>query len=422
MTATEAPAEGYPVLAVPADGIPEVVDSAEGLAATRAALLAGTGPLALDTERAQGYRYTAKAYLIQARREGSGTHLIDPIAFEGGRDRADFSDLAAELSDVEWILHAASQDLPCLAEVRFLPTRLFDTELAARLLGLPKVSLGALMEHACGITLLKEHSAADWSRRPVPQEWLAYAALDVERLAELREWLIVQLEASGKLEWAHQEFAYLAEHAADPPHPRKDPWRRTTGLHTLHTPMALNVVRELWQTREELAEAEDRAPGRVVPDRAITELAARVDAERRPALTRADLRSVRGFSNRVAARHEARWLAALERAAATPRSELPPRNSSPDGPPMPRSWERRWPSSFARFNRVRPALIEKAAALEVPVENLLSPDHLRRLLWDSSDTTDAATVDATLASFGARAWQREIVVPVITRLWSGPPS
>lgn len=420
MTATEAPEEGYPVLAVPADGIPDVVDTPEGLAATRAALLAGTGPLALDTERAQGYRYTAKAYLIQARRAGSGTHLIDPTAFEDGPERADFADFARELADVEWILHAASQDLPCLAEVHFLPDHLFDTELAARLLGLPKVSLGALMEQACGITLLKEHSAADWSRRPVPQEWLAYAALDVERLAELREWLIVQLEETGKLDWAHQEFAYLAGHAADPPHPRKDPWRRTTGLHTLHTPMALAVVRELWQTREQIAEAEDRAPGRVVPDRAVTELAAKVDAERKPALTRGDLRSVRGFSNRVAARYEARWLAALERAAATPRSELPTRNSAPDGPPMPRSWERRWPASFARFNRVRPALVERAGELSVPVENLLSPDHLRRLLWDSPDTTDEAEIDSRLVELGSRAWQREIVVPVIARLWDAP--
>jgi ribonuclease D len=417
VTAAEPPEEGYPVLAVPADGIPDVVDSPGALAATRAALLGGTGPLALDTERAQGYRYTAKAYLIQLRREGAGTHLVDPIAFEDDQTRADFADIAAELAEVEWILHAASQDLPCLAEVRLLPRHLFDTELAARLLGLAKVSLGALMEQALGLTLLKEHSAADWSRRPIPQEWLAYAALDVERLAELREWLIERLDASGKREWADQEFAALVAHAADPPHPRKDPWRRTSGLHALHTPAALAVVRELWHAREELAQAEDRAPGRVVADRAITELATRLEADRKTALTRADLRSVRGFSNRVAARNESRWLAALERAAALPRAELPPRNVAPDGPPMPRSWERRWPSSFARFNRIRPALIELAEELEVPVENLLSPDHLRRLLWDSPDATDEAAVDERLAELGARPWQRGLVVPVITRLW-----
>lgn len=417
MTATETPAEGYPILAVPADGIPPVVDTPVALAATRAALRAGQGPLAIDTERAQGYRYSAKAYLIQVRRQGSGTHLIDPTAFEEGHPRADLHEFADELAEAEWILHAASQDLPCLAEVQFLPTHLFDTELAARLLGLPRVSLGALMEQALGLGLLKEHSAADWSRRPIPEDWLAYAALDVERLTELREWLIERLSAVGKLDWAEQEFAYLAAHATDPPQARKDPWRRTSGLHALHTPAALAVVRELWQVREELASAEDRAPGRVVPDRAITDLAVRLEADHKARLTRGDLRAVRGFGNRIAARYEARWLEALDRAADLPRAELPARNLAPDGPPMPRSWERRWPDSFARFNRVRPALIELAATLEVPVENLLSPDHLRRLLWDSPRTTTAAEVDARLAQLGARQWQRDLVVPLITANW-----
>ena len=417
MTAPEQPDQGYPVLTVPADGIPPVVDTPDALAATRTAILAGTGPLSIDTERAQGFRYTAKAYLIQLRRTGAGTHLIDPVPFQNGAARADFSGLAAELADAEWILHAASQDLPCLAEVRFLPVRLFDTELAARLLGLPKVSLGALMEQALGITLLKEHSAADWSRRPIPQDWLAYAALDVERLDDLREWLIERLDATGKREWAEQEFAHLAAHAADVPAPRKEPWRRTSGLHALHSPAALAVVRELWAVREEIAASEDRAPGRVLPDRAITELAARGEAEHKTRLTRADLRGVRAFGNRVANRYEARWLDALDRAASLPRSELPARTMPPDGPPLPRSWERRWPESFARFNRVRPALVELAESLEVPVENLLSPDHLRRLLWDSPATVAEADVEARLTELGSRPWQRERVVPVITREW-----
>jgi ribonuclease D len=414
---TEPPTEGYPILAVPADGIPAVVDTPEALAASRAALRAGLGPVAIDTERAQGFRYSAKAYLIQVRRQGSGTHLIDPTAFEDGQPRADFRDFADELADAEWILHAASQDLPCLAEVHFLPAHLFDTELAARLLGLPKVSLGALMEQALGLTLLKEHSAADWSKRPIPRDWLSYAALDVERLSELREWLIERLTAAGKREWAEQEFVHLAAHAADEHQPRKDPWRRTSGLHGVHSPAALAVVRELWQVRDEIAAAEDRAPGRVVPDRAITDLAALLETDHRVALTRADLRSVRGFTNRVANRYESRWLLALDRVAALPRSQLPPRTSAPEGPPMPRSWERRWPDSFARFNRVRPALIELAEGLEVPVENLLAPDHLRRLLWDSPAATTEAEVDTRLAELGARPWQRELSVPVITREW-----
>ncbi len=414
---TEEPVERYPILALPADGIPDVIQTTEALDAARAALRAGTGPLSIDTERAHGYRYTAKAYLIQIRRESAGTYLIDPTAFENGRPRADFSEWAAELADAEWILHAASQDLPCLAEVKFLPRNLFDSELAARLLGLPKVNLGALMEQALGLTLLKEHSAADWSRRPIPEDWLAYAALDVERLSDLRTWLIERLTEAGKLDWALQEFSYLVAHAADAPTPRVDPWRRVSGLHSLRTPAALAVVRELWTVREQLAAEEDRAPGRIVPDRALAELAARMEKEGKTRLLRADLRAVRGFTTRLANRHEALWLAALDRAAALTRAEWPPRHSTPEGPPQPRSWERRWPASFERFNRIRPALIERAEELELPVENLLSPDHLRRLLWDSPDTTDEATVTARLAELGARPWQRELVVPVITQLW-----
>ena len=417
VTETDEAPEIYPILALPVDGIPDVIETAAALTAARTALLSGTGPLAIDTERAHGFRYSAKAYLIQIRREGSGTHLIDPTVFEDGDSRADFSGFAAELADSEWVLHAASQDLPCLAEVRFLPESLFDTELAARLLGLPKVNLGALMETALWLTLLKEHSAADWSRRPIPQEWLAYAALDVERLTDLRTWLIEKLTAAGKIEWAYQEFRHLVAHAADAPHPRIDPWRRVSGLHSLRTPAALAVVRELWTAREGLAAADDRAPGRIVPDRAIAELAGLLEKDARTRLVRSDLRTVRGFTNRLANRHEAVWLAALDRAAGLTRAELPPRHAVPDGPPQPRSWERRWPASYERFNRVRPALIELATELDLPLENLLSPDHLRRLLWDSPDATDEAAVAATLAQLGSRAWQRELVVPLITRLW-----
>lgn len=408
----------YPVLDTPADGIPSVVDTPAALAETRAALVGGTGPLAVDTERAQGYRYTAKAYLIQLRRQGAGTHLIDPVAFEQGEPRADFHDLADDLAGIEWILHAANQDLPCLAEVHLLPHQLFDSELAARLLNLPRVNLNALMEQALGVTLLKEHSAADWSRRPVPEAWLAYAALDVERLTDLRTWLLERLDEAGKRDWADQEFRYLAEHAADPATPRRDPWRRTSGLHAVHTPAGLAVVRELWTARELLAAELDRAPGRVLPDRAMTELAVEFEKAGGPhTFVRADLRKVTGYTNRLAIRNEAGWLDAANRAVQLPKSELPPRTQPADGPPPPRSWERRWPESFTRYNRIRPLLIEHAEKLDVPVENLLSPDHLRRLLWDSPDQTDAAAVDARLAQLGARAWQRELVIPVIVPNW-----
>jgi ribonuclease D len=407
-----------PILDTPADGVPGVIDSPAGLAEAIDALSHGTGPVAVDTERAHGFRYSPKAYLIQLRRAGAGTRLIDPTAFEAGEPRANLSELGRGLSDAEWILHAASQDLPCLAEVGLAPTRLFDTELAARLLNLPRVNLGDLTESALGVRLLKEHSAADWSRRPLPPEWLTYAALDVERLDDLEAWLIERLEQAGKLEWAHQEFDHLVATGGSRNPPLSDPWRRTSGLHSVHSPLGMGVVRALWYARDALAAGEDRSPGRILNDRAISELAHRVETTR-AVPDRAALRAVPGFSMRRAVRYEATWVAAVREALALPRAELPTRQAEFSGVPTPRTWEARWPDSYARWQRVRPALAEVAARVDVPVENLLAPEAVRRLLWNSAATTDAADVAARLAALGARPWQVELSVPAILAAWGG---
>lgn len=414
-TSPEAPS--YPVLTAPADGLPPVVDTPEEYDRMLAKLAAGDGPVSIDTERAQGFRYSGKAYLIQLRRAGAGSFLLDPTAFEDDKPRADLSDLSAVLAGTEWILHAASQDLPCLAEDGLLPRRLFDTELAARLLGLPKVNLSALMEQALGISLLKEHSAADWSRRPLPIEWLVYAALDVERLDDLRAWLIDQLRAAGKLEWAYQEFAHLAAHAGDPPTGHTEPWRRTSGLHDVHSPLGLAVVRELWQIRDEIAQENDRAPGRVLNDRSVSGIAARVE-KAKTVPTRVELRQERGFTMRFAARYERDWLDAIARALALPKAELPSRQARTLGPPPPRNWQNRWPDAFARWSRVRPALIARAEELQLPVENLVSPDAVRRLLWDAPATADEPWLAERLTLLGTRPWQRELTIPVFLEHWS----
>lgn len=403
------------VLEAPADGVPDVIDTPDALAAASESLVAGTGPVGIDTERAQGFRYTGKAYLIQLRREGAGTFLIDPIPFAEAGGVADFSDLAEKMADAEWVLHAASQDLPCLAEVKLLPKLLFDTELAARLLGLPRVALGTLVEEAFGLVLRKEHSAADWSKRPLPEDWLNYAALDVELLAELRDWLADRLEAAGKTEWARQEFAFLVERAGVPVPPRVDPWRRTSGLHAVRTPRALAVVRELWQVRDELASSLDRAPGKVLPDRAISALAARHNPPEVKRLGGTDLAAVPEFAWRFPSRYRARWLAALDRVASLTREQLPARHIAPDGPPPPRTWEVRNPDAAARWDAVRPSVVTLAETLELPVENLISPDALRRVLWEPPVLATTDALDAALAAELVRPWQRDLVVPVIAK-------
>jgi ribonuclease D len=383
------------------DGLPGITETDEALADVVARVASGSGPVALDAERASGYRYTQRAYLIQLRREGSGTALIDPIAYP------DLSALQRAIGEAEWILHAASQDIPCLRDVGLVPARLFDTELAARLLGYPRVGLATLVEVIMGRAMRKEHSAVDWSKRPLPRPWLEYAALDVEVLIELRDVIAAELEESGKLEWAEQEFENLIDF--EPP-PRQDPWRRTSGIHKAKGRRALAAVRELWSTRDEIAQQRDTTPGRLVPDSAL--IAA---ANSMPTSTAA-LLDTPGFHGRGARRYADRWLAALDRARRLRDTDLPPLTIRSDGPPAPRVWPERDPVAAARLTTAREAINHFAEQRHVPVENLLTPDYLRRVLWkppraDRSGMEEA--VAAELERLGARRWQVEITAPML---------
>jgi len=388
-------AEPTPLLA-PRDGVPDVVADERDLVRAAEALGAGTGPVAVDAERASGYRYGQTAYLVQLRREGAGTWLIDPVGCP------DLSLVGQALNGAEWVLHAASQDLPCLADIGMRPVTLFDTELAARLAGLPRVGLGAVVERLLGLSLAKEHSAANWSTRPLPEPWLRYAALDVEVLVELRDRLEELLDEQGKLAWARQEFAAIV--AAPPPAPRTDPWRRTSGMHRLRNRRQIAAVRELWETRDHLARTRDIAPGRVLPDAAIVEAAS---ASPR---TIDELLALPTFRGPAARRQARTWLGAVRRAAELPADRLPAHSVHSDGPPPPRAWADRDPDAAARLVFARARLAEISERLAIPVENLMTPDVVRRALWHPPADAD---LEAVLAGHGARPWQIELVGPVI---------
>ncbi len=387
----------------PAAGVPPVVASPVALDTAAAVLDDGTGPVAVDTERASGYRYWQRAYLIQLRREGAGTVLIDPIGLD------DLSGLADVLNPLEWVLHAASQDLPCLAELGLRPDAVFDTELAARLAGLERVGLAALVEELLGYQLQKGHGAADWSRRPLPAEWLTYAALDVELLLPLRAATAAELDAQGKSGWAAEEFE--AVRTAGPPAPRPDPWRRTSGMHRVHRPRDLATVRELWLAREQLARQRDIAPGRVLPDSAI------IDAALADPPDEAALLSRPVFGGRSQRRQVKTWLAALQTARALPASELPTERTPGSSPPPVNRWTDRDPAAAVRLVAARAVLTEIAEHHQLPVQNLLQPDLVRRLCWEPPEPLDADTVDQELVAGGARRWQRELTAhPLSTAL------
>lgn len=395
------------LLVTPADGVPPVVETPLALADTITALAGGTGPVAVDAERAHGFRYSQRAYLLQFRRAGSGTYLVDPIAF--GMP-ADLSELGQAIADAEWIIHAASQDLPCLFEVGLVPQTLFDTELAGRLLGYPRVALATMIEELFGVRLLKEHSASDWSTRPLPAEWLPYAALDVELLIELRDRLAAELSAAGKWEWAQQEFAALVAGASVPPDARVDPWRRTSGIHKVRTRRGLAFVAGLWYARDAIAQSLDRAPGKILPDVAITDLAAH------QAPNRSALRQIPGFVRRQAKKFEATWLDVVEQATRLREADLPPMHLANDAPPQPRLWGAKDPAAAERLAAVREAMTQLSREHNIPAENLLTPDYLRRVVWRPPVPPTEESVDAALAELGARPWQRALTVPVLTPL------
>ena len=373
-----------------------VADRAEFESAART-LASGTGPVAVDVERASGFRYSQRAYLVQVYRRDAGAFLFDPPAL------GDMGALQDAIGGEQWILHAASQDLPSLRELDLNPPSIFDTELAARLLGHERVGLGAVVEDTLGITLAKAHSAADWSTRPLPQPWLEYAALDVLHLVDVFEALSAELDEQHKTDIAAQEFEAVRTRPDKPP--REEPWRRLSGLHTVRGRRALAVARALWQAREDFARAEDTAPGRLVPDRALV---AAILADPK---SKHDLSRVKEFTGRASRTQLDRWWAAIE--AGRAETSLPPDRVPSDGLPPVRAWADRNPEADARLKAAKPRVDEVARELVMPVENLLTPDTLRRVAWAPTVPIDEASIAADLAAHGARPWQITATAPVI---------
>lgn len=383
----------------PAGGVPALIDTESALKAAIVKLAKAKGPIAVDAERASGYRYSARAYLIQIKRE-KDIYLIDPVPFIG-------SALTEELNEIiqsdEVILHASTQDLPCLREWGLHPKRLFDTELGARLAGLPRVGLGALVDHFFQLTLAKEHSAVDWSLRPLNQDWINYAALDVELLIELRDKVAELLNSQNKLKWALTEFQSILD--APPAPPREDPWRRTSGMHKVRKREQLAVVRELWIARDEIASKADVAPGRLLSDNAITELSVTV-----PVTTKAFQKALRpiGFRPRWMENVNV-WIDAITRAQS---AELPQMRLNGDGMPPIKQWRDKFPERYAPLTHAREAVNLKAQELNMPTENLITPEFVRRVCWDQT-RADEKSVAEKLSKLGARTWQIEQVAPLL---------
>jgi ribonuclease D len=393
----------------PAEGTPDVIDTEQAFREALNLLSQGEGPFAVDAERASGFRYSARAYLIQIKRKNGGLHLIDPIPFGPGHSL--FVELNTLLNTDEVILHASTQDLPCLRELGINPVKLFDTELAGRIAGLPRVGLGPLLESLMGVTLAKEHSAADWSARPLPKEWLTYAALDVELLVELRDSMNSILENAKKLRWANEEFASIL--LAPPAPPRVDPWRRTSGMHKIKRRDQLAIIKSLWIARDGVAAKQDIAPGKLLNDSAIVELAIAAPTNKKEfekCLRPLGLRA-RWMENLQL------WLDSIAAAVAMPEELWPAMRTNADTLPPIKLWRDKFPEKFAPLSHARAAIELIAKENEIPVENLITPEFVRRICWKppigATSTLSIPEVEKALSELGARPWQIDLVAPAL---------
>jgi ribonuclease D len=393
----------------PSAGTPDIIDTEESFKNAIEQLAKGSGPFAVDAERASGFRYSARAYLIQIKRTDGGLHLIDPIAFGPGHQL--FSDLNQLLNSDEVILHASTQDLPCLRELGINPSKLFDTELAGRIAGLPRVGLGPLLESIMGVLLAKEHSAADWSARPLPKEWLTYAALDVELLVELRNHMYTLLEDAKKLPWALEEFASILKAPAAPP--RVDPWRRTSGMHKIKRRDQLAVIKSLWIARDAVAAKQDIAAGKLLNDSAIVELAIAVPTNKKEfekCLRPLGLRA-RWLENLQL------WLDSIAAAVSLPEDQWPTMRTNADTLPPIKLWRDKFPEKFAPLSHARAAIESIAQENQIPVENLITPEYVRRVCWKppvgATTTLSVPEVEKALTELGARQWQIDLVAPAL---------
>ena len=345
--------------------------------------------IAVDCEAAGYHRYSDRLCLLQLSTP-SGTFVLDPLAVDPT------SALKPVLEDParRVLMHGGSYDLRLLRrDLDIAVARLFDTQVAASFLGEPAIGLQALLEKHLGIRVAKKFQRADWARRPLPGEMIDYAAGDTRHLHRLAAVLEERLGGLGRLGWAEEECGRLVEDAADhgEREPPPDPVTRVKGARRLG-PRAVTALREAIAWRDRIARSRDRAPFRVASDAALL---AAVTA--RPA-SLAQLRSVRGFPRRLAARDGRSLLAALERVRRMATRDLSPYPVSRKGRGRPT------PEEEAALDRVSAVRNEVASKLGLERGRVMANHLLREVV---------AAGPRSLAELGAvrgvRRWQVEVL-------------
>ena len=359
-----------------------------------------TTQLALDTEGASFHRFVDRVYLLQlSTREQSA--VIDPLP----TGKLEALGKLVEDPSVEVIFHDADYDLRLLGQDYGWKTRnIFDTRLAAQLLGFKAFGLAALLDKYFGVTLDKKHQRADWSMRPLTADMLAYASQDTMYLHDLRDILHGELEKKGRLDWAKEEFARLERTRWEPEDPALG-FMRIKGARDLDR-RELALFRELVQWRDALARQLDRSTFRVVGNETLMDI-----ARLRPSDAKT-LMSIKGMPRGIGERHASEVLEAVERGIAVPDAELP------QFPRAPR-WDKD-PDFDARVNALRTVRDEAAKRLDLDPGVLGSRERLesiaRRMPQSIEDLVDIADL---------RRWQieefGEAAVRAVNSIASAPP-
>lgn len=352
--------------------------------------LEGRPSIALDSEAAGFHRYSDRVCLLQLSVSSGKTFLLDPLAF----DPSDLLRPVLEDPGVEVLMHGADYDLRLLdRDLGIRLSGLFDTQVAAALLGETGLGLSALLERHLGIVLPKKYQRADWAIRPLPGEMLEYAAGDTVHLHDLVEILRKALEEKGRMAWAMEEFQRLEEVRWEEADEDRDPVVRVKRAWELETRQVARL-REALIWRDGQARARDRAPFRVAGDPALIEAAVSGPS------SRDQLARISGFPPALA--HSPAGDQLLGRFAAidgTPTSELvphPPRERRGPGRPLPEEEE--------LAERLKGARNKKAGELGLDRGTLLSNGVILEIAREAP-----ADLEGLLQIPGIRRWQAEVV-------------
>jgi len=351
--------------------------------------------LAVDTEAASFHRYVDRVYLVQVSTRDV-TAVIDPLAV------SDLDLLGTIIGDaaVEVVFHDADYDLRILdRDFGFHATRLFDTRVAAQLLGEPNIGLASLLERYLSLRLTKRYQRADWSRRPLPAEMIAYAASDTAHLISLRDVLEARLAERGRLAWAREEFDRAVSVRWTGADSKPDPHLRLKGAKQLGPRERFALLR-LFEWREEEARRRDRPPFRIVGNDAL------VATARRLPRTDRELQEIADLPPALRARHGAGLLHAVARALAIPEGEIP---RPPRAPRQAPDAER-----IERLERLKLARNDVAKALELDPGVLCGKPLLEIIAQANPHSQGDLEGIPEL-----RRWQLEVLGPAVLRALAG---